>query len=194
MTEPKRGFFRELATIWREGDGATRLSFPVMGFGLIRRGQVIKGLLYLVSQILLVWFLVDFSWPYLSKLGTLGTQGMQRVWSEERQIFVRTPGDNSLLILLFSVMSLLLVLAFIGIWRSSLRAAFLAQQRETQGKTQPTFAQDLRTLSNERFHVTLLTLPSLMVLAFTVLPTVFMILLAFTNFDANHQPPGNMFT
>lgn len=194
LTEPKPGFFRELATIWREGDGATRLSFPVMGFGLIRRGQVIKGLLYLVSQILLVWFLVDFSWPYLSKLGTLGTQGMQRVWSEERQIFVRTPGDNSLLILLFSVMSLLLVLAFIGIWRSSLRAAFLAQQRETQGKTQPTFAQDLRTLSNERFHVTLLTLPSLMVLAFTVLPTVFMILLAFTNFDANHQPPGNMFT
>ncbi len=194
LTEPKRGFFRELATIWREGDGATRLSFPVMGFGLIRRGQVIKGLLYLVSQILLVWFLVDFSWPYLSKLGTLGTQGMQRVWSEERQIFVRTPGDNSLLILLFSVMSLLLVLAFIGIWRSSLRAAFLAQQRETQDKTQPTFAQDLRTLSNERFHVTLLTLPSLMVLAFTVLPTVFMILLAFTNFDANHQPPGNMFT
>lgn len=194
LTEPKRGFFRELATIWREGDGATRLSFPVMGFGLIRRGQVIKGLLYLVSQILLVWFLVDFSWPYLSKLGTLGTQGMQRVWSEERQIFVRTPGDNSLLILLFSVMSVLLVLAFIGIWRSSLRAAFLAQQRETQGKTQPTFAQYLRTLSNERFHVTLLTLPSLMVLAFTVLPTVFMILLAFTNFDANHQPPGNMFT
>ncbi len=194
LAEPKRGFFRELAAIWREGDAATRLSFPVMGFGLLRRGQVIKGLLYLLSQVLLIWFLIGFSWQYVSKLGTLGTQGMQRVWSEERQIFVRTPGDNSLLILLFSVMSILLVLAFIALWRSSVRASYRAQVLAEQGKQQPTFAQDLRTLTNERFHTTLLTLPSLMVIAFTVLPTVFMVLLAFTNFDANHQPPGNMFT
>jgi len=43
-------------------------------------------------------------------------------------------------------------------------------------------------------HKTMLTLPSLGVLAFTVVPIVFMIMLAFTNFDRNHQPPGNLFT
>ena len=29
---------------------------------------------------------------------------------------------------------------------------------------------------------------------FTLLPIIFMILIAFTNFDADHQPPGNLFT
>ncbi|MBE5775262.1 MAG: sugar ABC transporter permease, partial [Clostridiales bacterium] len=43
-------------------------------------------------------------------------------------------------------------------------------------------------------HITLLTLPMLALFAFTVLPTVFMILIAFTNFDKNHQPPGHLFT
>ena len=191
---PKRGFFRELAHIYRHGDGATKLSFLLMGVGCIRRGQILKGLMYLACQVLFIWYIIEFAWQYLSKLNTLGTTGMQRVWSEERQLFVRTPGDNSLLILLFSVMSLLLLAAFIGLWRASLRSCYKAQVLSQQGKKLPTFAEDLRTLGNERFHMTLLTMPSLMVIAFTVLPTVFMVLLAFTNFDANHQPPGNMFT
>ena len=188
------GFIRELYTTFRDGDWATRLSFLVMGFGCLRRGQIVKGLLYLAAQALLIWYLIAFAWQYLSKLGTLGTVGMQRVWSEERQIYVRTPGDNSMLILLFSVMSILLLIGFIALWRSSIRASYRAQTLAQAGKPQPSFAQELKALLNERFHVTLVSLPSLMVVAFTILPTVFMILLAFTNFDVNHQPPGNMFT
>lgn len=33
-----------------------------------------------------------------------------------------------------------------------------------------------------------------MAVAFIILPLVFMILIAFTNYDRNHQPPGNLFT
>lgn len=33
-----------------------------------------------------------------------------------------------------------------------------------------------------------------MVFAFVIIPLLFMILIAFTNYDANHQPPGNLFT
>jgi arabinogalactan oligomer/maltooligosaccharide transport system permease protein len=43
-------------------------------------------------------------------------------------------------------------------------------------------------------HTTMLTLPAIGVLVFTVLPIIFMILLAFTNFDKSHQPPGKLFT
>ncbi|WZU01536.1 hypothetical protein MGH68_19360 [Erysipelothrix sp. D19-032] len=32
-----------------------------------------------------------------------------------------------------------------------------------------------------------------MTFAFTIAPLIFMILIAFTNFDKNHQPPGNIF-
>jgi arabinogalactan oligomer/maltooligosaccharide transport system permease protein len=190
----RRSVLKELYQTFRDGDAATRLSFPVMGFGCLRRGQFIKGLLYLAAQVLFIWFAFSFALPYLSKLGTLGSVGMQRTWNEEMQIFLRTPGDNSMLILLFSVLSILLFIGFVVLWRSSIRSAFKAQRLAQAGQKLPRFADDLRALLNERFHMTMMTLPGLMVIAFTVLPTIFMILIAFTNFDADHQPPGNMFT
>ena len=194
VPDKKRGLFSELAHIFGAGDGATRLSFLVMGFGCLVRKQLLKGLLFLASQALFIWYLIGFAWQYLSKLGTLGTIGMHREWNEARQIYVRTPGDNSMLILLFSVFSILAIIGFLGLWRASVRSCYKAQLHHEAGRKPPSFAEDIRSLVNERFHGTLLTLPTLMAFAFTILPTVFMILIAFTNFDADHQPPGNLFT
>ena len=189
----REGGLQEIARIWRQGDAATRTSFLVMGFGCLKRKQYIKGLLFLAAQVLFLLYMAGFAWPYLSKVNTLGTEAMRREWSEARQIFVRTPGDNSMLILLFSVMSLLLAIAFIMLWRANLRACYKAQVNEEKGLKQPGFMEDVKTLLDEKYHVSLLTLPSLMVVAFTVLPIIFMILIAFTNFDADHQPPGKLF-
>ena len=58
----------------------------------------------------------------------------------------------------------------------------------------PTLADDVNSLMNENFHKTLLFLPTLAVVIFTILPLLFMILLAFTNYDRFHMPPGNLFT
>ena len=58
----------------------------------------------------------------------------------------------------------------------------------------PSFREDLRSLLDSRFHITLLAAPMLSLVAFTVLPIVFMVLIAFTNFDSAHQPPGELFT
>ena len=43
-------------------------------------------------------------------------------------------------------------------------------------------------------HKTLLFLPIMGVLIFTVMPLVFMMTMAFTSYDRDHQPPGNLFT
>lgn len=188
------GWISELVHIFRDGDVKTRLGFFVMGFGNLIRGQLIKGFLYLMGQAVMLWYLMGFALQYLNKLHTLGDVGMLRVWSEERQIYVRTPGDNSLLILLFSVMSIMLFIAFITLWRGSVLSGYKAQKLQEAGKRLPSFSDDIKSMLNERFHITLMSLPSLMVIAFTLLPTIFMILIAFTNFDAKHQPPGNMFT
>ena len=192
--DKRRGFLSELLHMFSSGDWATRLSFFVMGFGCLLRHQVIKGLLFLASQALFIWYLIGFAWQYLSKFNTLGTIGMHREWSEARQIYVRTPGDNSMLILLFSVFSILVLIGFLGLWRASVRACYKAQRHHQAGVRPPRFMEDIKSLVNERFHGTLLTLPTLMAFAFTILPTIFMILIAFTNFDADHQPPGNLFT
>lgn len=172
----------------------TRLSFIVMGTGCIRYKQYVRGLIYLVSQIGFFFFFKNFAFPYLSKFNTLGTTTQVKVWNEELQIFQRFPGDNSMLILLYSVLSLAVTVVFLLVWYANVRDAWLAQESLRQGRKLSGFREDLRSLTHERFHITLLSMPMLTLVLFTLLPIIFMILIAFTNFDADHQPPGNLFT
>ena len=54
-------------------------------------------------EVLYALFFFGFGWPYLRLFPTLGTTAQSRVWDEAAQIYRRVPGDNSMLILLFSV-------------------------------------------------------------------------------------------
>lgn len=191
LKESKRNVLLCAAT---KGSFWTRLSFVVMGAGCIRYKQYMRGLLYFLIQIGFVLFFKNFALQYLSKFNTLGTTTQNKVWNEELQIFQRFPGDNSMLILLYSVLSLAVIVVFIYIWYANIRDSWLAQESLRQGRKINSFRDDLRCLSHERFHITLLSMPMLTLVLFTLLPIIFMILIAFTNFDADHQPPGNLFT
>lgn len=172
----------------------TRLSFLVMGTGCVRYKQYVRGLIYFLTEIGFFYFFRNFALQYLSKFNSLGTETQKKVWNEELQIFQRFPGDNSMLILLYSVLSLAVVLVFLYIWYANIRDSWNAQQNLEQGRKIDSFRDDLRSLTHERFHMTLLAMPMLTLVLFTLLPIIFMILIAFTNFDADHQPPGNLFT
>lgn len=56
-----------------------------------------------------------------------------------------------------------------------------------------TLREDLKTLVNGKFHITLLSLPSLGVILVNIIPIIFMICIAFTNYDMDHQPPTYLF-
>ena len=172
----------------------TRLSFLVMGTGCVRYKQYVRGLIYFLTEIGFFYFFKNFALLYLSKFNTLGTETQKKVWNDELQIFQRFPGDNSMLILLYSVLSLAVVVVFLYIWYANIRDSWNAQQNTEQGRKIDSFREDLRSLTHERFHMTLLATPMLTLVLFTLLPIIFMILIAFTNFDADHQPPGNLFT
>ena len=172
----------------------TRLSFFVMGAGCVRYKQYVRGLIYFLTEIGFFYFFKNFALQYLSKFNTLGTETQKKVWNDGLQIFQRFPGDNSMLILLYSVLSLAVVVVFIYIWYANIRDSWNAQQNTEQGRKIDSFRDDLRSLTHERFHITLLSMPMLTLVLFTLLPIIFMILIAFTNFDADHQPPGNLFT
>lgn len=172
----------------------TRLSFLVMGAGCIRCKQYARGLIYLFTQIGFFFFFKNFALQYLSKFNTLGTSTQVKVWNEALQIYQRFPGDNSMLILLYSVLSLAATVVFLFIWYANVRDAWYAQESLGQGRKVSSFREDLRSLKHERFHITLLSMPMVTLVLFTLLPILFMILIAFTNFDADHQPPGNLFT
>ena len=172
----------------------TRLSFLVIGTGCVRYKQYVRGLIYFLTEIGFFYFFRNFALQYLGKFNTLGTETQKKVWNDELQIFQRFPGDNSMLILLYSVLSLAVVVVFVYIWYANIRDSWNAQQNMEQGRKIDSFRDDLRSLTHERFHMTLLSMPMLTLVLFTLLPIIFMILIAFTNFDADHQPPGNLFT
>ena len=180
--------------IFVRGDFATKLSYLIMGFGCIRRGQLIKGLVYLLIQAAFWLYFLNSGIYSIAKLRTLGDVAQGEVWNEEKGIFEYTRGDNSMLVLLYGIIALICVMIYLALYFSNIRAAWEAERLSRDGKRAPGFADELRGLADENFHRTLLFLPGLAVLIFTVLPLLFMILLAFTNYDRFHMPPGNLFT
>ena len=104
----------------REGGIETKLSMALMGFGNIVHGQAVKGLIYLAIEVAYIVFMAVNGAGFLSMLPSLGTVPQEEVWDEARQIYTYTEGDQSVLILLYGVATVLLTLlmfwAFIRSW------------------------------------------------------------------------------
>ncbi len=186
---------KKMWTALAKGSVFTRLSFVIMGFGQIARGQIVKGVLYMLTQAAFIVYMIFAGGGYIRHLfsGNLGSRITQEYWNEELQIFEKIKGDNSFLILLYGVASLLIFLLFTWIWVLNVKGNFENDQRIQSGEPPLTFRQDLHLLLNKKFYVLLLVLPLVGLLIFTVMPLVFMVLIAFTNYDYAHMPPGKLF-
>ncbi len=186
-----KGVGNELYDIFdtfRKGDWKTRVSYLVMGFGSCARGQWLRGILFFVFQTVFNVYLFCFGGSYVGKLLTLGTVETKKVG--RKTVY----GDNSFLIMLYGVLTIFFVLAFLYTWRLNVKQNKLAQQYLISGKKLKTAKQDMHDMLDSQFHKTLLAIPTLGVTFFTILPIIFMILVAFTNYDNTHQPPGKLFT
>lgn len=179
----------------KDGSGKTRLSALIMGYGQLARKQIAKGSLYLLTELAFIAYMLFFGGRYIGHLfsGDLGRQIAGERWNEELQVFEKITGDNSFLILLYGVVSLAVVAGFLVIWAMNLKGNYENDLRIREGRALSTFAEDMRSLLDERFHITLLTLPLLGLVVFTVMPLIFMALIAFTNYDYAHMPPGKLF-
>ena len=186
-----KGIGNELYDIfdtYRKGDWKTRVSYTVMGFGSCARGQWLRGILFFVFQTVFNVYLFCFGGAYVAKLATLGTVETTKVGR------TTVYGDNSFLIMLYGVLTIFFILAFIYTWRLNVKQNKLAQKYLADGKALKTAKQDMHDMLDTQFHKTLLAIPVLGVTFFTILPIIFMILVAFTNYDNTHQPPGKLFT
>lgn len=185
--------FADVFRVFKNGDIKTRTSFFVMGFGQIARGQVLRGLLYLFFEIIFIAYMFFFGWKYLVKFGSLGEVAVVSKVDPETGLTFNTYIDNSMLIMLYGLLTVFFIIAFIYVWRSN-----CIQNGESQKLTELGFRldrarDDLRAMADKQYHKTLLAMPLLGILIFTVIPIVFMILVAFTNYDAMHQPPAKLF-
>ena len=187
--------FKDIVQTFRNGDWKTKLSFLVMGFGSIARGQVLRGILFLLFEIVFIVYMIFAGVHWLSQLPTLGTKGPSVVYNEVLDQYVSQYNDNSFKILLYGVLTIFFIIAFIYTWRLNVKQNKISEEILRSGKPLKSGKDDLRSLVDDKFHATLLALPLTGIIIFTVLPIIFMILVAFTNYDGAHDGYyNNLFT
>ena len=176
---------------FKNGDWRTRVSYLIFGFGCFSRSpkQLLKGFLWLLVEVAFVLYMVFLGGPNLWMMGALGDVPDRIV---PGQIGL-TKGDNSLMILLYSVLTLGIMLFFVYMWIKNTKVAYETQEAVKAGKELSNPKQQLNYALNDGYHVTVLALPIIGILVITVLPLVTNILVAFTNFDDQHRPPTALF-
>lgn len=174
-----------------KGDWATKLSYIIMGFGNIVKGQIIKGLIFLATEVFFILYMVGFGWDKIHNLGFFnnGTIGFNEEGYGINPVTGRPgriEGDDSMKLLLYGVLTLVIIAVFLAIYIASTKSAYKAQQTKAAGEKLPGFFAEIKEFFDSKFHVTLLAFPTLTISIFTILPLLFMILIAFTNYDHSH--------
>ena len=179
----------EFAAAWsfrealKNGGAETKLSMVLMGLGNIVHKQVAKGLIYMAIEAAYVVFMIMTGFHCISMLGSLGTVGQQVVWDEVNQVYLYTKGDQSVLILLYGVAVLFLTVLMAAAWYGAVKSAYKAECLDKAGKHVNNFAEDLKSLLHENLYRRFMTPPLTFIFGFTVLPLIFMICMAFTNYS-----------
>ena len=186
------GFFADIGRIFKEGDLKTRVSFVIMGFGQFFRRQIGRGIIFLLMEAVFIYYMAGFGLHYLADMTTLGTEAVTKTVNKYG-LEVVAYKDNSLKILLYGVLTIFIIVGFIWTWVINIKQNALAQKLIAEGIKPKSFKHDIKSLGDEQYYKTLLSVPLLGIVIFTVIPIFFMILIAFTNYDYSHLPPEKLF-
>ena len=174
-----------------KGGPVAWLSCLVMGFGNFMGFQFIKGLLFLAIEVGFFWFMFvaeKGGMHWLRLLGPLGDYERKEIVMHDDFlgdfIYYENVGDNAQTALLYAVATLALCLVFLFFWWVSVRSGYQAYSIKKQGLKPNSFWQDIKDLFDTKIHNLLMTPPIIGILCFTVLPLLYMIPMAFTNYTA----------
>ena len=173
--------FHNLVDIIRNGNNRVFASALCMGVGQLMYKQWVKGVLFLLMQIGFVAFFALYGGKALAGFFTLGTVQTNPWYGIE--------GDNSVTMLIMGIFAFIVLFLYFAIYWINLRDVRKTQLRVEGGAEPLTLREEARTLLDSNFHMTALALPIVGVCVFSVLPIIFMILIAFTNYGGNIVPP-----
>lgn len=165
---------------FKDSGRETYASMCFMGVGQMINGQYVKGLLYMLAEILLV--------AYFALQGISDIVGFFTLGTVKADAWLGIEGDNSVIMLLMGIFAWI-ALGFLGyLYFANIKDAKKYADMKAFKKI-PGIKDDLAALINSKFYKFALFLPLLGVLVFNVLPIVFMILIAFTNYGGTIVPP-----
>ncbi len=194
--------FVDIFTTFTKGNWAVKTSYFVFGFGNIYYGQILRGLLFLLFEV--VFFVYMFipsgglHWlakgNWFQKGATIGNVQGAFQYDAIFDTDVWVPGDDSVKVMLYGLLTIIFIFAFFATWRMQVKQCRINMDIVAQGKRIRSGKDDLRSLLDDQFHKTLLALPTVGILLFTVLPIIYMVLVAFTSYDAAHDGYSNLFS
>lgn len=157
-------------------------SMLVMGLGQLLYKQWGKGLLFLAVQLGYIY--------YLFTIGARDLFGFFTLGSVETNPWYGVEGDNSVVMLIMGVLAWIVTILYIVVYSSNIKDVYTTQQRVEAGGVPKRFKEELAELLDAKFYQTVLFLPIVGVCIFNILPIVFMILVAFTNYGGDIVPPA----
>jgi len=192
----------DIITTFAKGNWAVKLSFFIFGFGNLYYGQILRGILFLLFEVVFItyMFLPSGGIYWLSKghwfqTGqTIGTAQGAFIYDPIYDTDIWVPGDDSVKVMLYGLLTIIFIFAFIYTWRQQIKQCRICMDITANGKKIKSTGDDMRSLLDNDFHKTLLALPLMGIIAFTVLPIIYMVLIAFTSYDAAHDGYSNLFS
>lgn len=176
---------KDFALGFVQGDIITKLSYLIMGLGNATRGQVIKGIIFFSLEVAYIAFMVCFGGMYLGQFFHLEAATHYETISGGRggtsQKLVYDTYSNQ--ILLYGILAIMATLAFVAVYIASTKSARRCELLKKEGKKPETFISEVKEFLDSKFHITLLSVPVILICVFVLLPLIFMILMAFTNYD-----------
>lgn len=209
--------FVNVGQSFKYGDIFTKLSFVFLGLSHIKRKQYVKGAIIFLTEIAFIYFMFVFGANAINNLITLGSGAVKGYYCKntpdivfpDRDTFYQAQIDgqdgtsclvptevslpDSALYLLFGAIAVIVIIAFVMFYLSIINTSYKIQVHAEEGKKLSTFKEDISTFLNSKFHITLLFLPIVGVVIFTIFPLLDMILMAFTSYDIDHQWPASTF-
>ena len=175
-----------------DGDFKTKLSFVFMGFGLFTRKSWLRGILYFLFQAAYIYFAVTIGINSLMKIGTFGHIAQSSYVDPIVGIEIYTYQDDSFMLLLNTIIFAILTCVCIFLWYNQLKDSVELQNLHRIGKTIKD-KEIVKSLVGKNYHYVMLSIPTLGLIIFTIIPLIFMILVAFTNYSSQFQQPKELF-
>ena len=148
-----------------------------MGLGQCYNRQGLKGGLLILLEALFFLVLGGFVPHAVRGLITLGNVAGQ---------------DNSLFLMVEGLIAAIIGAFVLVIYAVNVRDAYMVGQLRDAGLAVPNFKATLRRLGDKGFPLILLAPGTLLLCIGTLLPLLFSLALAFTNYDLRHSPPANL--
>lgn len=168
----------------RSAPRPVKASMGLMGVGQLMQKQIVKGIL----------FLLMFA-GYIVYMALTGGKAMYDFFSlglVPPNPWLGIEGDNSVVMMLLGILAFIITGFFVAVHLANIRDAQRTYDYVQRGNPTPGFKQSLASMFDKYFYITALVLPVVGVFVFNILPIIFMIFLAFTDYSGSIVLNGSL--